>query len=280
MHIIELTQERRAAQDRREGRPRGQAEALAAALEGGEIEVLFQPQFASATGRLVGAEALARWQHPQLGRIGAQDLFADADCAGLAGALAHHVARIALRAAAAWPAGLQLSLNVTAADLAAEDFPERMAAQIAEAGFPPERLTLEITEESLVDDVMRSARRLQPMAARGIRIALDDFGAGFCNFRYLKQLPLNGLKLDRSMVDGIDEDPRDLAVLRGIMAMAAALGLEVTAEGIERQGQLDAVVREGCAYWQGFLASPPVGAAEFVAMAEAATRPPSASRPS
>ena len=280
MDIIDLAQERRAQHDRREGRARGQAEALTAALEGGEIEVLFQPQFASANGRLVGAEALARWQHPQLGRIGAQDLFADAECAGLAGALAHHVARAALRAAAAWPAGLQLSLNVTAADLAAEDFPERMSAHIAEAGFPPERLTLEITEESLVDDVVRSAGRLQPMAARGIRIALDDFGAGFCNFRYLKQLPLNGLKLDRSMVEGIDEDPRDLAVLRGIVAMARALGLEVTAEGIERQGQLDAVVREGCAYWQGFLASPPIDAAEFVAMAKGAMPPLAVSQPS
>jgi EAL domain-containing protein (putative c-di-GMP-specific phosphodiesterase class I) len=100
-------------------------------------------------------------------------------------------------------------------------------------------------------------RSLADLAAQGIRIALDDFGAGFCNFRYLKTLPLHYLKLDRSMVDGITEDPRDLAVLRAITAMATALDLEVIAEGIESEPQRLAVAREGCAFYQGFVRAQP-----------------------
>src|SRR5690606_25697793 len=98
-------------------------------------------------------------------------------------------------------------------------------------------LTLEITEEALVADLDRSAASLRSLAQLGVRIALDDFGAGFCNFRSLKLLPLHGLKLDRSMVEGVESDPRDRAVLRGILEMARALGLEVVAEGVERECQ-------------------------------------------
>jgi EAL domain-containing protein (putative c-di-GMP-specific phosphodiesterase class I) len=177
--------------------------------------------------------------------------------------LSRHIADGALRAAARWAAPLRLSLNVTAEDLAEPDFADCMAQAVAVAGLPPERLTVEITEQSLVADLDRSAGQLQRLAERGIHIALDDFGAGFCNFGYLKRLPLHALKLDRSMIEGIAEDARDLAVLRGIMAMAQALGLEVIAEGIEREEQRLAVTREGCSAWQGFLGAQPMTAAEF-----------------
>jgi EAL domain-containing protein (putative c-di-GMP-specific phosphodiesterase class I) len=103
-------------------------------------------------------------------------------------------------------------------------------------------------------------------------VALDDFGAGFCNFSYLKKLPLNALKLDRSMVEGIGDDLRDLAVLRGIVGMAQALDLEVIAEGVETEAQREAIVREGCSAWQGFLGAEPMTPARF---AELSTRPPS-----
>src|SRR5690606_38549339 len=112
-----------------------------------------------------------------------------------------------------------------------------------------------------------TAGRLQALADLGVRIALDDFGAGFCNFRYLKLLPLHALKLDRSMIEGIDEDPRDLAVLRGMLAMAAALGLEVTAEGVEREEQRAVIAQEGCSSWQGFLGARPLTADRFAAFA-------------
>jgi predicted signal transduction protein with EAL and GGDEF domain len=246
------------------GRPAQQLEAdLLAALDRDEIAVLFQPQYACADGQLIGAEALARWHHPQLGRIGAAALFAIAERADHVPQLSRHIARAALRAAAEWPDGLRLSLNVTAADLGGGRFADAMAGWVAESRFAPDRLTLEITEQSLVSDVEGSAARLQTLADLGIHIALDDFGAGFCNFRYLKLLPLHALKLDRSMVDGVGDDPRDLAVLRGILAMARALDLEVVAEGIETEAQRAAVTAEGCHAWQGYLGARPMGEEDF-----------------
>jgi EAL domain-containing protein (putative c-di-GMP-specific phosphodiesterase class I) len=271
MAIVEKEPERRTSTDRRAVR-RGQVAAdLLAALEGDGIEVLFQPQFA-ADGALTGAEALACWHHPTRGRLGGAELFALAQHAHRVEPLSRHIGRTALAAAASWPHSLRLSLNVTASDLAAEDFAELIARKLTAAGFPPERLTLEITEQSLVAELGRSAERLRQLTRLGIRIALDDFGAGFCNFSYLKQLPLHYLKLDRAMVEGIDESPRDLAVLRGIVAMAHALGLEVIAEGIERESQREAAVREGCAGWQGFLGAEPMSATDFaeLTMARAA----------
>jgi len=267
MPILEAAVERRTRSDRRNLVAHPIGDELRAALGRGEIEILFQPQFASADGTLVGAEALARWRHPQRGRIGADELFAIAARAGLVEALSHHIAQAALSTAGNWPVPLRLSLNVTAADVAAGDFARNIASAVEAAGFPPEHLTLEITEQVLLNDLERTAARLRELAALGVRIELDDFGAGFCNFDYLKRLPLHALKLDRSMVQGIAEDPRDLAVLRGIVAMAKALRLEVVAEGIEREEQRAAIAREGCGSWQGFLGAAPMAADEFAKLA-------------
>ena len=255
------------------GRPAQELEAdLIGALDcsahgGGGIAMLFQPQFACSDNRLVGAEALARWEHPELGRIGAGALFAVAERADHVGQLSRSIARAALAGARDWPEHVRLSLNITAADLATRDFADTIARVLFDAGFAPERLTLEITEQALVSELDRSAARLRHLADLGIRIALDDFGAGFCNFRYLKVLPLHSLKLDRAMIEGITDDPRDLAVFRGIVAMARALDLQVVAEGIETEAQREAVAREGCDAWQGFLGAHPMGAAEFVRLA-------------
>ena len=251
------------------GRGGAQLEAdLAAALDGGGIEIAYQPQFACADGRMVGAEALARWQHPLLGPIGPDTLFAIAERADLVPQVSRHIMRAALAGARDWPAHLRLSLNVTAADLFHGAFDTLIARALAETGFAAERLTLEITESALVCDLDRTARSLLRLTASGTRIALDDFGAGFCNFRYLKLLPLHELKLDRSMVQGVAEDTRDLAVLRGIVAMATALEVEVTAEGIETEAQRDIVAGEGCATWQGFLGAPALSSEEFARLAE------------
>lgn len=266
MERLDLAGERRMRKDRRAAARSGTAAALVAALEQEAIEILFQPQFAAADGTIVGAEALARWHHPEQVLLGGAELFEAAERSGLVVELSRHVAGAALSAAAAWREDLRLSLNVTAADLAEARFADTIAAAIAASGFPADRLTLEITEQALVTDLERSAKRLAQLADQGVRIALDDFGAGFCNFGYLKRLPLHYLKLDRSMVEGIDENARDLAVLRGILSMAQALGLEVIAEGIERETQRDAVVREGCFAWQGFLGARPISAEAFAVM--------------
>ena len=246
---------------------------LLRAIDGNQIEVMFQPQFriggvAGSEGDILsGAEALARWNHPRLGRIGAAALFAVAERADHVVPLSRHIAVAALRTAARWPEDLRLSLNVTADDLAAGSFASELGAAIDVSGFPRHRLTLEVTEQVLVADMQLAERMLAGLAAQGIRIALDDFGAGFCNFRYLKTLPLHYLKLDRSMVDGIVEDPRDLAVLRAIVAMAGALDLEVIVEGIETEAQRAVIGREACGYYQGFLKAQPLSARVFMSLA-------------
>lgn len=260
--------DRRSRNDRRKPGELPIARELAEAIAAGEIELLLQPQFRCADDVLVGAEALVRWRHPERGLVAGDALFEIAARAGVARQLSAYVRDAALSTAAAWPAPLKLSLNVTADDLADAGFAASISAALAASGFAPGQLTLEITEQALVDEIEHSAEVLRGLSDAGIRIALDDFGAGFCNFRYLKLLPLHYLKLDRTMVEGIAEDARDLAVLRGITAMAHALGLEVIAEGIESEEQRALVEREGCAYYQGFLKAKPMSVGDFLGLAK------------
>jgi predicted signal transduction protein with EAL and GGDEF domain len=240
---------------------------LLRALDRNEIEVLFQPQYACTNDRLIGAEALARWNHPSLGRVGAGGLFAIAERIDHVPQLSRHIARVALAAAVRWPGDLRLSLNITPNDLAVGDFAASFAALLKQSRFPGWRLTLEVTEQVLLADVTAAALAFEALTATGIRFALDDFGAGFCNFRYLKLLPLHYLKLDRSMIEGVAADPRDLAVLRAIIAMARALDLEVLAEGVETEPQRLLASAEGCHAYQGFLRSAPLAADAFLTAA-------------
>lgn len=248
----------------RPGRSAAQLEAdLLGAIDRDEIEIVFQPQYALVNDRLSGAEALARWNHATLGRIGAGALFTIAERTDHVAPLSQHIARRALAATGDWPGDLRLSLNVTPADLASSSYVSELLAIVDESGFDPARLTLEVTEQVLLDDIKLAASTLGDLSSYGIRIALDDFGAGFCNFRYLKLLPLDYIKLDRSMIDGITGDERDIAVLRAIVAMAGALDLQVIAEGIETEAQREVIAREGCAYFQGFLRAPPMAPEDF-----------------
>ncbi|MBU6394870.1 MAG: GGDEF domain-containing phosphodiesterase [Sphingomonadales bacterium] len=242
---------------------------LLGALHRDEITVLFQPQFNVATGALAGAEALARWEHPSFGRICAETLFAVADRGDHVAQLSRHIGRRALAMASAWPASLplKLSLNVTAEDFAVGDFAAALKAEIAASGFLPERLTIEITEQTLIADFEACAAALRELEGIGVKVALDDFGTGFSNFRALKALPLDALKLDRSLVVDIEHDPRDRAILSAMVAMARALGLKVIAEGVETEGQLAILRAEGCDVFQGFLRAGPMDAAEFASLA-------------
>lgn len=252
----------------RVGRSAAQLEAdLLAAIDRDEIEIVYQPQFSCLDDRLTGAEALARWNHPELGRIGAGVLFASAERSDHVAQLSGHIARKAMLGATRWPMDLRLSLNITPSDLAAPDFAGEFAALVQDCKFAAWRLTLEVTEQVLLGDMAQAQAALAALTKVGMRIALDDFGAGFCNFRYLKQLPLHFIKLDRSMMDGVVSDQRDLAVLRAIIAMANALDLKVIAEGVETEGQRIVAASEGCATWQGFLRARPMNAEQFLALA-------------
>lgn len=242
---------------------------LLSAIDRDEIALVYQPQYALSDDRLTGAEALARWDHPCFGQLGAATLFHLAERTDHVAQLSRHIIARAMDDAAMWPADLSLSVNVTATDLSAGSFGPELVKLAAEAGFPLQRLTLEITEQMLLGDMAKAQATLSRLSEQGVTIALDDFGAGFCNFRYLKLLPLDMLKLDRSMIDGILEDARDLSVLRGIVAMARALDLTVVVEGVEIDAQRELVAAEGCASYQGFLRSPPVGSADLVKLARA-----------
>ncbi len=241
---------------------------LLAALDRGEIEIVFQPQYALADGQLVGAEALARWQHPRVGLIGAGALFAIAERVDHVAHLSRHIAERALATARDWPEALRLSLNITPADLASRGFAREFGDLVRDAGFAPECLTLEITEQVLLADLDQAVPTLAELRAKGMHIALDDFGGGFCNFRYLKLLAIDTIKLDRSMIEGIEDDPRDRAVLRAIVALANALDLSVVAEGIETAEQAAIARAEGCTLYQGYFGSPPLAPGVFLELAQ------------
>ena len=243
---------------------------LLRALDRAEIEVLFQPQFSSRGGAVVGAEALARWQHPTLGEIGARDLFAIAERAALVAPLSRHVVAKALNDAASWPQELTLSLNITPEELGDPRFAADFAALIGQSDIAPHRLMLEITEDLLLRNLKQAAQALSALRKLGFRTALDDFGAGFCNFRYLRELPLDAIKLDKVMVEGVPGDAKALAVLRAIIALARALDLDIYAEGIESDIQRSAIISEGCDYWQGFLRAQPMKSEAVLALASTA----------
>lgn len=234
---------------------------LRRALDQDEIEILFQPQVSVATRRIVGAEALARWRHPRFGELGAMTLFSVAERSDYLVQLSDHVQRKAVAAAAAWPealSGLRLSVNITAADIVRPGFAEQFIALVAEGGFDAGRLTVEVTESGLIEDLGAAGNLLARLRQGGLRVAIDDFGTGYSSLAYLKALPLDYLKIDKRLVEDISGSPRDQVVVRSVIDMARSLGLEVIAEGVETEEQLTLLAREGCNLYQGFLCSPPV----------------------
>ena len=239
------------------------------ALDRDEIELLFQPQVAVPSGKIIGVEALARWRHPVHGELGAVTLFAVAEQSDYLLALSAHVQKRAAEQAAAWPTSLcdlRLSINVTAADIAKSGFADGFLAMIDASGFPRNRLTVELTESGLVDDLGVAAELLADLRAGGCRVAIDDFGTGYSSLAYLKALPLDYLKIDKKLAQDIAGTPRDRIVVRGVIDMARSLGLAVIAEGVETEEQLALLAREGCNYYQGFLCAEPLDVAGLAAL--------------
>ena len=234
---------------------------LRRALQEREIDVLFQPQVKIGTGEIVGVEALARWRHPTLGELGAETLFDAAARSDYINQLSAHVQRRALELAARWPLALshlRLSLNVTASDITSPNFVAEFLARVDAVGFPRQRLTVEVTESGLIEDLSNAAVILSDLRGSGLRVAIDDFGTGYSSLAYLKALPLDYLKIDKALAADISGSTRDRIVVRGVIDMARSLGLAVVAEGVETSAQLGLLAREGCNYYQGFLCSRPV----------------------
>lgn len=241
------------------------------ALARGEITILFQPQGATETGAVVGVEALARWQHPDQGCLGAEALFAAASRAGVSIALSDHIHRTVLDRIAGWPAalgGLRVAINLTAADLARPGFVETLLGHIDASGVARGRLTLEITETELIDDLDAAAAALAALRSAGCRTAIDDFGTGYSSLAYLAALPIDYLKLDRSLAQEIVGPRRRQVVARAAIDMARSLGIAVIAEGVEEEAQRVTLADSGCALYQGFLLAPPLHEDALVAMIE------------
>ena len=243
---------------------------LRRALDKDEIEILFQPQVGVTSGRIVGAEALARWRHPIFGELGAVTLFNVAERSDYLVQLSDHVQRKAVQAAAAWPEALsqlRLAVNITSADILRPGFAAQFLDLVDDSGFDRGRLTVEVTESGLIDDLNAAANLLALLRAGGLRVAIDDFGTGYSSLAYLKALPLDYLKIDKRLCEDITGSHRDRIVVRSVIDMAKSLGLSVIAEGVESEEQLGLLAEEGCNIYQGFLCSPPVGSAELAEMA-------------
>jgi EAL domain-containing protein (putative c-di-GMP-specific phosphodiesterase class I) len=232
-----------------------------AALSGNEVLIHYQPQYDVGTGEMIGVEALLRWQHPELGLLGAGPLVTAARAARLECELTEHAHRVALAEMAQWPkalAKLRVSLNITAADLGDPEFAGRFAAMAKAAKIDPDRLTLELTEQAMLSDPASAAEQLAQIRALGCAIAIDDFGTGYSSLSLLARLPIDYLKIDSGFTRTIDGSDRDRIVVRAIADLARALGLLVVAEGIENERQLARLSELGVASWQGFLKSGPV----------------------
>ncbi|MDH4570640.1 EAL domain-containing protein [Pseudomonas sp. BN414] len=237
------------------------------ALEQGEFLLYYQPQFSGDGKRLTGVEALLRWRHPKRGLVPPGEFVPVLEELGLVVQVGEWVLAEACRQLKAWHQEKmrlpKISVNISARQFADGQLAERIAAIIEDSGLPPACLELELTESILMRDVAEAMDILENLKRLGLCIAVDDFGTGYSSLNYLKQFPIDVLKIDRSFVDGLPDGERDAQIARAIIAMAHSLNLAVIAEGVETQAQLDFLREHGCDEVQGYLFGHPVPAARF-----------------
>lgn len=242
---------------------------LRVALATQQFELVYQPIIAARSSRLLAAEVLLRWHEPQLGPLSPSLFIPVAERSNLILQIDHYVLSAAIAQLRAWREAclppLPLSVNLSARQLLGPGFAARLRAMLEEAGVDPQLLQLEITEHALIDDHGRAARTLLEASELGLSFALDDFGTGQSSFSQLRHLPIQRLKIDREFIDGIDADPRDQKIVRAIVAMAHALGVEVVAEGVETEAEMAILRRLRCDSLQGFLIGRPMPAAALAA---------------
>ena len=229
----------------------------------------YQPCVDLVTGEIVAVEALARWQHKRRGLLNPHDFLALANQAGLVAEIDAQVQQSALQQAAAWrDAGfdLLLSINCSSVQIESADFLPKIESMCAAAGYPLERLQLEITEQTLVRQVELAAANIQSLRAKGVRVAIDDFGMGYSSLTYLRQFPVDVLKIDRTFIQDIQTLAQarvGVSLADAIIAMAKSLGLELIAEGVEYSAQISYLRQQACDMAQGYLFSEPCDAAQM-----------------
>ena len=243
--------------------------ALRRALEREQFELHYQPQVALADRQVVGAEALLRWRHPELGMVSPAEFIPVAESSGMIVAIGEWVLRTAVHDTKRW-LDMQLPLRAISVNLSAVQFrhpqlPEMVTRCLEQAGLPARRLELELTEGAAVDDPAAALAMMDQLHERGVRLSMDDFGTGYSSLSYLKRFQIYKLKIDQSFVRDLEEDPNDRAIVSAIIRMAQALGMQTTAEGVETEGQIRFLQAQGCDEGQGYYFSRPLPAAAFEA---------------
>ncbi len=234
------------------------------AVERGELFLEYQPVHRLAGGELVGVEALVRWRHPERGLVSPAEFVPVAEESGLIVTIDRWVLEQAARRLASWGRELAgaplpvLSVNVSARHFALGDVGELVARALGEAGVDASLLRLEIAESALMSYPEAASEALAGLRELGVLVQVDDFGTGFSSLKHLPGMPIDSLKIDRSFVRGIDSDPANARVVSTVVGLAANLGIDVVAEGIEREEELDALVALGCGYGQGYVFAPPL----------------------
>ena len=256
-HNVDLRERLRIDQAMREGLPAG------------HFRLHVQPQVGLGDGELIGVEALLRWRDPLLGDVPPSRFIPLAEDSGFIVDLGQWVLDQATHLAAGWlrdGRSVPIAVNVSALQFRQPDFVDRVALALDRSGLPAALLELELTESILLDDAADAQRRLGELAALGVRLALDDFGTGYSSLSYLKDLPLHRLKIDRSFVAPLPEARRQGAIVQAVVHMAAALGMEVVAEGVETPAQADFLRQAGCTFGQGYLFARPMEPAHLAAL--------------
>jgi EAL domain-containing protein (putative c-di-GMP-specific phosphodiesterase class I) len=245
------------------------------ALEREELRLLYQPEVSLGTGRIVAVEALLRWDHPKHGLVSPAKFIPIAEQSGLIVPIGAWVVREACRAAAEWRRSehggdLTVAVNLSPRQLGAVDLVDTVRDALADAGLPAASLCLEVTETALTEDMDTAVEALGRLKALGVRLAVDDFGIGYSSLKNLKQLlPVDILKIDKSFVDGLVDQPEDRAIVEAVVRLAGALHVDAIAEGVESADQAEALRGLSCGFAQGFHFARPSEIATVSALLEA-----------
>ena len=236
------------------------------ALQNSEFVPYYQPKVELATGRIIGLEALARWQHPERGLIPPNDFIAVAEETGQIAELGRQILDQVLDDLVRWRLlgiDVPVAINVSPRQFADQEFWQQLESGVKESGCPPGMLELEITEQVFLGDIESTSGRLNTLRASGFTIALDDFGTGYSSFGYLRRLPINTIKLDRSFISDMEVDPVNRAILRAMSGICDDLNLTLVAEGVENEMQRKELISYGCRLAQGFLFHRPLPARQI-----------------
>jgi diguanylate cyclase (GGDEF)-like protein len=237
---------------------------LRGALGRNEFELYYQPQVWISDRRVIGHEALLRWRHPAFGMVSPAEFIPVAERTGLIIEIGDWALQTACATAANWPDEWRVAVNLSPLQLRQSNLPERVQQALAHSGLSPDRLELELTESLLLEDRAGALEVLSRIRLLGVRLALDDFGAGYSSMEVLRHFPFDKIKLDKSFVDDLEANPQSLAILHAMLAMGRSLSIPVLVEGVETERQLAILQAEGCNKVQGYLTGRPVPAAKII----------------